>query len=142
MLATYSVVGVCYSDAMIVVGRSQPLFKAAGGGQTIGHLTRSAGYRYLKKMIVSLVWSKKNNKEKRLFVVFFDLIIMLFRLFSLRCINQHLLIRLLMHHAHCLIQCCNSCKLLLVFAIYCPKNCHYIHYIYLQTGALNNEILS
>lgn len=41
MLATYSVVGVCYSDAMIVVGRSQPLFKASGSGQTIGHLTRS-----------------------------------------------------------------------------------------------------
>ncbi len=73
MLATYSVGWVSYSDAMIVVGQSQPLFKAAGGGQTIGHLTRSAGYRYLKKMIVSLVWSKKNNKEKRLFVVFFDL---------------------------------------------------------------------
>lgn len=71
MLATYSEWGFCYSDAMIVVGQSQPLFKAVGGGQTIGHLTRSGGYRYLKKMIVSLVGSKKNNKEKRLFVVFF-----------------------------------------------------------------------
>lgn len=73
MLATYSVVGVCYSDAMIVVGRSQPLFKASGSGQTTPHLTRSAGFGILKKMIVSLVGSKKNNKEKRLFVVFFDL---------------------------------------------------------------------
>ena len=73
MLATYSVVGVCYSDAMIVVGRSQPLFKASGSGQTIGHLTRSVRCRYLKKLVVSLVGSKKNNKEKRLFVVFFDL---------------------------------------------------------------------
>ena len=70
MLATYSEWGFCYSDAMIVLGQSQPLFKAGGSSQTITQLTRSAGYRYLKKMIVSLVWSKKNNKEKRLFVVF------------------------------------------------------------------------
>lgn len=64
MLATYSVVGVCYSDAMIVLGQSQPLFKAVGGGQTIGHLTRSASFGILKKMIVSLVGSKKTTKKK------------------------------------------------------------------------------
>lgn len=64
MLATYSEWGFCYSDAMIVVGQSQPLFKAVGGGQTIPILTRSAGYRYLKKMIVSLVWSKKIANQK------------------------------------------------------------------------------
>ena len=64
MLATYSVGWVSYSDAMIVVGQSQPLFKAAGGGQTIGHLTRSGGYRYLKKCRLSLVWSKKIANQK------------------------------------------------------------------------------
>lgn len=73
MLATYSVGWVSYSDAMIVLGQSQPLFKAGGSWQTIPILTRSAGYRYLKKCRLSLVGSKKNNKEKRLFVVFFDL---------------------------------------------------------------------
>mgnify|MGYP001506861299 FL=1 len=49
MLATYSVGWVSYSDAMIVLGQSQPLFKAVGGGQTIGHLTHSAGFGILKK---------------------------------------------------------------------------------------------
>lgn len=64
MLATYSVVGVCYSDAMIVVGRSQPLFKASGSGQTTPHLTRSVGCRYLKKCRLSLVGSKKIANQK------------------------------------------------------------------------------
>ena len=73
MLATYSEWGFCYSDAMMQTRQSQQCFKAGGSSQTITQLTRSVGYRYLKKMIVSLVWSKKNNKEKRLFVVFFDL---------------------------------------------------------------------
>lgn len=73
MLATYSVGWVSYSDAMMQTRQSQQCFKAGGSSQTITQLTRSVGYRYLKKMIVSLVWSKKNNKEKRLFVVFFDL---------------------------------------------------------------------
>ena len=71
MLATYSKWGFCYSDAMIVVGQSQPLFKAGGSWQTIPILTRSAGYRYLKKNDCVACWVKKNNKEKRLFVVFF-----------------------------------------------------------------------
>ena len=64
MLATYSVVGVCYSDAMIVLGQSQPLFKASGSGQTTPHLTHSASYRYLKKCRFSLVWSKKIANQK------------------------------------------------------------------------------
>lgn len=49
MLATYSAVGVSWSDAMIVLGRSQPLFKAGGSSQTITQLTRSAGFGILKK---------------------------------------------------------------------------------------------
>lgn len=73
MLATYSEWGFCYSDAMIVLGQSQPLFKAVGGGQTIGHLTRSVGYRYLKKCRLSLVGSKKTTKKKDSLLFFFDL---------------------------------------------------------------------
>lgn len=64
MLATYSEWGFCYSDAMIVVGQSQPLFKAGGSSQAIPILTRSAGFGILKKMIVSLVGSKKIANQK------------------------------------------------------------------------------
>lgn len=64
MLATYSVVGVCYSDAMMQTRQSQQCFKAGGSSQTIPILTRSVSYRYLKKCRLSLVWSKKIANQK------------------------------------------------------------------------------
>lgn len=75
MLATYSVVGVCYSDSMMQTRQSQQCFKAGGSGQTTPHLTRSAGFGILKKMIVSLVGSKKTTKKKDSLLFFLTLII-------------------------------------------------------------------
>ena len=71
MLATYSEWGFCYSDAMIVVGQSQPLFKAGGSSQAIPILTRSAGYRYLKKNDCVACWVEKKQQRKKTLCCFF-----------------------------------------------------------------------
>lgn len=67
MLATYSVGWVSYSDAMMQTRQSQQCFKAGGSSQTITQLTRSVGYRYLKKNdCVACLVEKKQQRKKTL----------------------------------------------------------------------------
>lgn len=64
MLATYSVVGVSYLDAMIQTRQSQQCFKAGGSRQTTPHLTRSVNSWDQKNVGCRLLGQKKTTKKK------------------------------------------------------------------------------